>query len=107
MNQTTMPRTRNRDWGFYGTCVKNGHQDPDAAWDEMMGILTDQQGRFRFEPEVARDLLDTPWGRHIANEVVGAEFGPAVEELANNRRWMKSTLEITRAIGLARMDSGQ
>jgi hypothetical protein len=106
IKKVEMPRTRNRAWGFYGTCVTNGHQDPEAAWDEMMGILTDLRGRFRFAPEVARDLLDAPWGRHLANEVVGTEFRPAVEELANDRRWMRTTLEITRAIVLALADSG-
>jgi F420-0:gamma-glutamyl ligase-like protein len=73
----------------------------------MMGILTDPRGRFRFEPDVARELLDATWGRHLANEVVGTEFGPAVEELANHRRLMKSTLKITRAVCIARTDSGQ
>ena len=106
MKQVELPRTRNREWGFHGTCVTNGHQDPEAAWDEMMGLLTDPRGRFRFAPEVARDLLDAPWGRHLANEVVGTECGPAVEELANDRRWMRTTLEITRAIVRARADSG-
>ncbi len=72
-----------------------------------MAILTDRQGRFRFEPEVARDLLDSTWGRHLADELVGSEFGPVVETLTNNRRWMKSTLEITRAIVRARADEGQ
>ncbi len=100
-------RTRNREWGFFGTCVTNGHADPEAAWDEMMAILTDSQGRFRFEPEVARDLLDATWGRHLADELVGSEFGPVIEELANDRRWMKSTLEVTHAIVRARMDAGQ
>jgi hypothetical protein len=106
MKKVEMPRTRNREWGFYGTCVTNGHQDPEAAWDEIMSLLTDPRGRFRFTPEVARDLLDAPWGRHLANEVVGTEFGSAVEKLAGDRRWMKSTLEITRAIVRARADSG-
>jgi len=31
------PRTRNRRWGFFGTCATNGHVDPEAAWDEADG----------------------------------------------------------------------
>jgi len=101
------PRTRNREWGFFGTCVTNGHADPEAAWDEAMALLTNPDGRFRLEPDVARDLLDATWGRHLADHLVGSEFAPVVEALANDRRWMKSTLEITRAIVRARADSGQ
>lgn len=102
-----MLKTRNPEWGFYGTCITSGHVDPEGAWDEMMTILTDPQGVFRLEPEVARDLLDAPWGRHTADECVGSEFSAVVEALARNRKWMKSTLEITRAIILARADRGR
>jgi len=63
-----------------------------------MAILTDPRGRFRLEADVARDLLDAPWGRHLANELVGSESEPAIEKLASDRRWMKSTLEITREL---------
>ncbi len=111
--KTETPRTRNRGWGFLGTCVSNGHTDPEAAWDEVMAILTDLKGRFRLEPEVARDLLDSIWGRHIADQLLGAgrDDGPTfdflVDELAQDRRWMKNTLEITRAIVLARADDGR
>ena len=101
------PSTQNREWGFFGTCVTNGHADPEAAWKEMMGLLTDPHGRFRFEPEDARDLLDAPWGRHLANAVVGSEFAPALGALAGNRRWMKSTLKTALAIARARADSGK
>lgn len=101
------PRTRNRAWGIYGTCVHAGHRRPEAAWDEMMAILTDPRGRFRFEPEVARDLLDSTWGRHLADQLVGEDFGPAIEGLASDRRWMRSPLETTRAIVRARADSGE
>jgi hypothetical protein len=105
--QNPFPRTRNREWGFYGTCVHNGHADPEAAWDRMMRILTDPLGRFRFEPEVARDLLDSAWGRHLADDALGLEFEDVVEDLALDRRWVKHTMEITRAIILARADQGR
>jgi hypothetical protein len=104
---TTVPRTQNPEWGFYGTCQTNGHADVDGAWAEAIGILTDPDGRFRLEPEVARDLLDAPWGRHLANDCVGTELEDVIEDLAINRRWMKSTLKITQAIILARADEGR
>jgi hypothetical protein len=90
------PRTQNRDWGFFGTCVSNGHQDAEAAWDEAMAALTDPKGRFRLEAEDARDLLDATWGRHLADQVVGQEIGEAIEELASDRRWMRATREFVR-----------
>ena len=104
MNATN---TRNPEWGFYGTCKTNGHADPDAAWDQMMEILTDTDGRFRLEPEVARDLLDSAWGRHLANDCMGMEIVDVIEDLVLDRRWMKHTLEITKALVLARADAGK
>lgn len=102
-----MLKTRNPEWGFYGTCVTNGHADPEGAWDEAMTTLTSPTGLFRLEPEVARDLLDSTWGRHTANECVGRGIRGCIEDLASSRRWMKSTLDITRAIILARADRGR
>jgi hypothetical protein len=90
------PRTQNRDWGFFGTCVSNGHQDAEAAWDEAMAALTDSKGRFRLEAEDARDLLDATWGRHLADEVVGQEIREAIDELASDRRWLRATREFVR-----------
>lgn len=82
--KTKTPRTRNREWGFFGTCVHNGHADPEAAWDEAMAALTDPKGRFRLSPENARELLDATWGRHLADQVVGTKIGKAIAELAEN-----------------------
>jgi hypothetical protein len=105
--RTTVPQTRNPEWGFYGTCQMNGHTDVEAAWAEAIEILTDPDGAFRLEAEVARDLLDAPWGRHLANDYVGRQLKNTIADLATNRRWMKSTLEITRAIVAARHDDGR
>lgn len=105
--RVTAIRTRNPEWGFYGTCHTNGHTDVDGIWAEAIGILTDPDGCFRLEAEVARDLLDSTWGRHLANEAVGSELMDVVADLAADRRWMKSTLKITQAIALARADAGR
>jgi hypothetical protein len=107
MREATVPRTQNPEWGFYGTCQTNGHADVEGAWAEAIGILTDPDGRFRLELEVARDLLDAPWGRHLANEAVGSNLTDVVADLAADRRWMKSTLKITQAIVAARADDGR
>ena len=103
----TIP-TRNRELGFYGTCVTLGHADPDAAWNEAIAILVDPAGMFRLDPEVARDLLDAPWGRHLADAYFGNDgMAEAIAELATSRRWVRSTLQITKAIVAARADDGR
>ncbi len=94
--KTETPRTRNRDWGFFGTCVSNGHQDAEAAWDEAMAALTDPKGRFRLGAEDARDLLDATWGRHLADQVVGREIGEAINDLAVNHGWARDAHNFVR-----------
>ena len=100
------PTTDNPAWGFYGTTFKAGG-DANALWRETMDILTDADGLFRFEPEVARDLLDSTWGRHLADGMVGMTPSECLHELAANAKWMRSTLKITEAIVLARADTGK
>ncbi len=90
------PRTRNRQWGFFGACAANGHADPEAAWIEAMDALTDPKGRFRLAPEDARDLLDATWGRHLADEVVGQEIGAAINDLAANYGWARDAHSFVR-----------
>ena len=93
--KTETPRTRNRDWGFFGTCVSNGHQDAEAAWDEAMATLTDPKGRFALNAEDARDLLDATWGRHLADDLLGIagkqNIAKALNDLAADSRWMRAT----------------
>ncbi len=93
--KTETPRTRNREWGFFGTCASNGHADPEAAWDEAMAALTDPKGPFRLSPENARDLLDATWGRHLADQVVGTKIGKAIAGLAEDG-WDKDARNFVR-----------
>jgi hypothetical protein len=90
------PRTRNREWGFFGTCASNGHADPEAAWDEAMATLTDSKGRFRLEAEDARNLLDATWGRHLADQVVGQEIAETMNDLAANHGWARDARNFVR-----------
>ena len=94
--KTEMPRTRNREWGFFGTCAANGHADPEAAWDEAMAILTDPKGRFALEADEARDLLDATWGRHLADQVVGQKISKAINDLAVNHGWARDARNFVR-----------
>lgn len=90
------PRTRNREWGFFGTCASNGHADPEAAWDEAMATLIDPKGRFALDAENARDLLDATWGRHLADQVVGQKIGKAINDLAVNHGWARDARNFVR-----------
>ena len=94
--KTTTPRTRNREWGFFGTCASEGHADPEAAWNEAMAVLTDAKGHFRLEPEDARDLLDATWGRHLADQVVGEKIAKAINDLAVNHGWARDARTFVR-----------
>ena len=89
--KTETPRTANRDWGFFGTCVSNGHADAEAAWDEAMETLTDPKGRFALNAEDARDLLDATWGRHLADDCTGLPIAEAINDLTDDSRWMRAT----------------
>ena len=101
-------QTRNREWGFYGTCVSMGHADPGAAWNEAVEILMDPKYLFRLEAEVARDLLDAQWGRHLADAYFGHEgLELAFAYLVASKSWVRSTLQITKAIIAARADDGR
>jgi hypothetical protein len=105
--RVTTIRTRNPEWGFYGTCQTNGHTDVDGVWAEAIEILTNPDGCFRLEAEVARDLLDASWGRHLANDCMGMELMDVIADFAIDRRWMKNALAITKAIVAARADDGR
>ena len=88
--KTETPQTQNREWGFFGTCVSNGHADAEAAWDEAMATLTDPKGRFALNAEDARDLLDATWGRHLADDCTGLPIAEAINDLTDDSRWMRA-----------------
>lgn len=58
-------QTTNEGWGFYGTCLNNG-RNAKKEWKKAMKLLVEEQ---ELSQEQARDLLDSKWGRHAANEL--------------------------------------
>jgi hypothetical protein len=90
------PETQNRDWGFFGTCVSNGHTDADTAWLEAMAAMTDPKGPFQLSAMDARWLLDATWGRHLADQVVGEDIPKAIAELARKHGWAKDARNFVR-----------
>jgi hypothetical protein len=105
--------TKNKEWGFWGSWDRY-HPDVngsvDRAWVEAANVLINPNGYFRLSPSVARDLLDSRWGRHLADllQIVPPRaFWGEVAKLTTCRWWMKETLQFTAAVVLAQTDDGQ
>jgi len=62
-------QTNNEGWGFYGTCLVNG-LNAQKEWKKAIKTLVKDKG---LSQEQARDLLDSKWGRHTANELTGGQ----------------------------------
>lgn len=65
----TLP-TRNRDWGFFGTW-RRGHGASIAETIEAYAKASRALLSRGFTPAQARDLLDAPIGRHMADQIYG------------------------------------
>ncbi len=63
-NFTPLP-TENQKWGFWGTSVSNGY-DAELTWDTASRFLAKN---FDLTPEQSRDVLDSNFGRHLADEL--------------------------------------
>jgi len=92
--------TTNESWGFYGTI--SSHADPAQAWTlAMQAIMTATTN-----PDTAvRDFLDSPHGRHFADDVANelATEKPLPEAItAATARWMawKISRQIARDTGI-------
>ena len=93
-------RSRNREWGFFGT-----FQSSSGLSDRRVGIAfaTAQRELRCIDPsltaEAARDLLDSTFGRHLADGVEGQQPGAIVlpvwtgKELRRLRRRRGRTAE--------------
>lgn len=89
---TTLP-TQNKQWGFWGT-AKNYLDDKSkmqALWEEAFTIIQKNAG---FTPLETVALLDSRWGRHIADEhaqEISAEcFGKTFKRKMTKERLYKS-----------------
>ena len=60
-------KTRNTEFGFFGTMALTGH-DAEEAWGIALRLI---QAATRASAEVVRDYLDATCGRHFADEVAG------------------------------------
>ncbi len=64
MNTETTRPTNNTAWGFWGTIAH--HADPALAWPLAMTMITEATG---CPATAVRDFLDSPSGRHFADDV--------------------------------------
>lgn len=74
--------TNNKDWGFWGTSVRNGY-DAALTWNAASRFLAKE---FDLTAEQTRDTLDGRFGRHLADDLSmikggnGIANGPSTEK---------------------------
>ena len=102
--KTILP-TNNPDWGFWGTSERNGY-DVAMAWETAGDALATA---FDLTPVEIRDLLDSRFGRHLADDLSFIDGGPVSPEaiethimarLADRRwrRWVQQAIAAVRSI---------
>jgi len=75
--QNTKPlQTANEEWGFWGTSVRNEY-NADLTWNTVSKFLITE---FKLTAELARDVLDSRLGRHLADELSFIKGGPTTTE---------------------------
>ncbi len=91
MSKTTIYKTENESWGFYGTTIKNygiSNDDTDILFNEaafLANKLLDFENPVKF--------LDSAIGRHIADELNFYTKQSSLENLINA---VKTTFETDR-----------
>ena len=71
---TSTLKTRNPEWGFFGTIERAG-ESPETAWELAFEAIQDATGAHdenAYGPDGVRDFLDSRDGRHFADEVANA-----------------------------------
>jgi len=69
--------TKNSEWGLWGTSQHNEY-DTEMVWNAVSQILSSE---FELTPEQTRDLLDTRFGRHLADDLSFIKGGPTTPGL--------------------------
>ena len=70
---TTPLKTRNPEWGFFGT-IECAGESPETAWELAFTAIQDATGAHdenAYGPDGVRDFLDSRDGRHFADELAG------------------------------------
>jgi hypothetical protein len=85
-----MLKTRNQDWGFYGSSA--GFTDADVAWGKAFERISKATGA---ADAGVREFLDSRHGRHFADDVhsgifAGMPISAAIDAAVT--RWMGWTI---------------
>lgn len=72
--------TENLSWGFWGTSDRNGY-DAEMTWNATSQFLAE---RFELTPEQVRTVLDSRFGRQLADDLSFIESGPTSAEVIIN-----------------------
>ena len=100
---TTILPSDNPEWGFWGTSERSGY-DTAMAWEATGNALATA---FDLTPTEIRDLLDSRFGRHLADDLSFIDGGPAsaqaiethiMARLADRRwrRWVEQAIAEVR-----------
>ena len=73
-NFTALP-TANEEWGFWGTSTANGY-DAELTWATTSKFLAKH---FELTAEETRTVLDSRFGRHLADDLSFIKNGPTTE----------------------------
>lgn len=76
MQNTKPMQTANEEWGFWGTSIRNEY-NAEMAWGATSEFLI---AKFSLSAELARDVLDSRFGRHLADELSFIKGGPITAE---------------------------
>jgi len=104
---TTILPSRNPEWGYYGTLGRrmNGCEaDVTKAWEHASRAIAAVTA---VSPEGVRDFLDSPRGRHFADDVTDGVWKGETLEVAIDAaitRWMGWTIDraTSRETGIPR-----
>ncbi|ABK44553.1 hypothetical protein Mmc1_2052 [Magnetococcus marinus MC-1] len=68
--------TNNPSWGFWGTSRHNGY-DQEMTWLAASHFFANS---YNLDAQDTRDLLDSVFGRHLADDLSFIEGGPTTPE---------------------------
>ena len=102
MANTRIPKTENREHGFFRTI--SHHADPERGWGIALAFIAGTTG---CSPDATRSFLDSRYGRHFADEVsnhlvAGKALASAIN--AATATWMGWRISVRTAheIGIPR-----
>lgn len=90
---TEILKTQNKTWGFWGTASNHieHKQEMQAFWDKAAEIIQSKG----LTPQQTLGLMDSRWGRHIADEFA-EELSTNLETFASVFKRQMSTIRLIK-----------